>query len=84
MTIDDDDIKWVGTIDQHGLFTPSVEGPNPQRSGSRNNIGDVWVVATYKGTDAATRGLTARAQLVVTVPLYVRWDPSANPPRVQP
>ena len=77
VTFDDDDMKYVGTLDQTGLFTPAVDGPNPQRVGSRNNVGDVWVVATYasQGTAAPLR---ARAHLLVTVPLYMRWDPGAE------
>jgi quinohemoprotein amine dehydrogenase len=86
VTYDDDDLKYVGTIDARGLFTPNVDGPNPQRSGSRNNIGDVWVVATYQppgsaaagangGPAPAARPIKARAHLLVTVPLYMRWDP---------
>ena len=76
VTYDDDDIKFVGSMDQHGLFTPNVDGPNPKRSGNRNNIGDVWIVATYKPAEKGARALTARAQLIVTVPLYVRWNPT--------
>ena len=81
VTYDDDDIKYVGRIDQRGLFTPNLDGPNPQRSQNRNNIGDVWVVATYQpngenGPNAtAARPLKARAHLLVTVPLYMRWEP---------
>jgi quinohemoprotein amine dehydrogenase len=81
VTYDDDDIKFVGRIDQRGLFTPALDGPNPQRSGNRNNIGDVWVVATYQenetgnGNGTITRPLKARAHLLVTVPLYLRWEP---------
>jgi quinohemoprotein amine dehydrogenase len=77
-TYDDDDVKFVGTIDKaSGLFTPNVEGPNPQRRGSRNNIGDVYVVATY--TPEASDGkpaktLRARTHLLVTVPLYMRFE----------
>jgi quinohemoprotein amine dehydrogenase len=72
-TFDDDDVKFVGEIDpSRGVFTPALDGPNPQRSGNRNNVGDVWVVATHKPTDAPP--LRARAHLVVTVPLYMRWD----------
>ncbi len=26
---------------------PNIEGPNPERKGQRNNIGDVWIVAKY-------------------------------------
>ena len=81
VTYDDDDIKYVGRIDQSGLFTPNPDGPNPQRSGNRNNIGDVWVVATYQDTENGNgngngaRPLKARAHLLVTVPLYLRWEP---------
>jgi quinohemoprotein amine dehydrogenase len=73
-TFDDDDLKFVGEVDaKTGLFNPALDGPNPARSGNRNNIGDVWVVATHKPTaDAAP--MRARAHLVVTVPLYLRWD----------
>jgi quinohemoprotein amine dehydrogenase len=73
-TFDDDDVKFVGEIDAaSGLFTPALDGPNPARSGNRNNIGDVWVVGTYKpGGDVAP--MRARSHLVVTVPLYLRWD----------
>ena len=68
-------MKFVGALDQHGLFTPNVDGPNPTRSGNRNNVGDVWVVATYQPAGKGARPLKARAQLVVTVPLYIKWDP---------
>jgi quinohemoprotein amine dehydrogenase len=71
----DDDKDFVGTLSPAGLFTPNVEGPNPKRKFSRNNYGDVWVVATYKGaTDKAGRPLSGKAHLVVTVPLYAKWD----------
>lgn len=70
---DDDDLEYVGTLDQNGLFEPAVDGPNPRRSGARNNVGDVWVVAAYRGPDGAE--VRGRAHLVVTVPLYMRWEP---------
>jgi len=75
VTYDDDDVKFVGSIDRNGLFTPAPDGPNPERSGNRNNIGDVWVVATHTTAGPASRTLRARANLVVTVPLYMRWEP---------
>lgn len=74
VTYDDDDLRFVGGIDATGLFTPALDGPNPGRSGMRNNIGDVWVVATWQPSGAA-RPMRARAHLVVTVPLYMRWEP---------
>ena len=75
-TFVDDDIDFVGDIDQNGLFTPAADGPNPERSGNRNNIGDVWVVASYQPEGGEpTRPLRARSHLIVTVPLYMRWDP---------
>jgi quinohemoprotein amine dehydrogenase len=82
-TYDDDDLKFVGAIDKAtGLFTPAIEGPNPQRSGERNNIGDVWVVASVEapahGTAKAST-LRGRAHLLVTVPLYQRWNPTVIP-----
>jgi quinohemoprotein amine dehydrogenase len=77
-TFDDDDKDFVGAIDgATGLFTPNVDGPNPKRKHNANNYGDVWVVATYQPkNDAAAdaRPLKARAHLLVTVPLYMKWD----------
>jgi len=75
-TFDDDDRDFVGVLDANGLFTPAVDGPNPKRKKGVNNYGDVWVVATYKPKDSAkdAQPLKARSYLVVTVPLYVKWD----------
>jgi quinohemoprotein amine dehydrogenase len=42
----DDDVRFVGTIDpQTGVFTPAIDGPNPQRKWQANNLGDVFVTA---------------------------------------
>jgi quinohemoprotein amine dehydrogenase len=71
-TLDDNDKEYVGSIDDRGLFTPNIDGPNPKRRGNANNTGDVWVIATYKTPDGRT--LRARAFLLVTVPLYVKYD----------
>jgi len=73
----DDDVKFVGSLDDAGLFTPNVEGPNPQRKKQANNFpvnnyGDVWVAATYKTTDGTE--LKAKSYLVVTVPNYSIYD----------
>jgi quinohemoprotein amine dehydrogenase len=71
----DDDKDFVGKLSPAGFFTPSSDGPNPQRSGNRNNYGDIWVVATAKTEkDSTGQPLTARSYLVVTVPAYKRWD----------
>ena len=71
----DDDKSFVGELSQSALFTPSFEGPNPKRRFSRNNYGDVWVVATAKDAkDKFGRPLVGKAYLVVTVPTYRRWD----------
>jgi quinohemoprotein amine dehydrogenase len=82
-TFDDDDTKYVGSLDaKTGLFTPNIEGPNPQRVGERNNVGDVWVVATLApaGTSAPSSSpLRGRAHLLVTVPLYMKFDPMVTP-----
>jgi len=73
-TFNDDDTQFVGVLDQNGLFTPNVDGPNPKRSGNRNNIGDVWVVAELTGANP----IRARAHLLVTVPVYMNWFSEAN------
>ena len=70
---DDDDIRFVGALDPNGRFEPALDGPNPDRTGMRNNVGDVWVVATWRGDNGAE--VRGRAQLIVTVPLYMRWEP---------
>jgi quinohemoprotein amine dehydrogenase len=42
----DDDLQYVGGIDPAtGVFTPNVDGPNPQRKWQANNIGDVFAIA---------------------------------------
>jgi quinohemoprotein amine dehydrogenase len=75
-TFGDDDAQFVGALDDKGLFTPNVDGPNSKRSGNRNNVGDVWIVAEYippPGTPAPPKPIRARAHLLVTVPLYMSW-----------
>ncbi len=71
----DDDTSYVGELNQSALFIPSTEGPNPKRRFSRNNYGEVWVVATAKDAkDKFGKPLVGKAYLVVTVPTYRRWD----------
>jgi quinohemoprotein amine dehydrogenase len=71
-TYDDHDKDYVGTIDQHGFFTPNLDGPNPKRPRNADNVGDVWVTATFKTAEGKV--LRSRAHLLVTVPLYVMYD----------
>jgi len=76
-TYDDHDKDFVGAIDANGLFTPNLDGPNPKRitnpsNVGANNVGDVWVVASFQAPGGKL--LRARAHLLVTVPLYVRYD----------
>jgi len=73
----DDDVKFVGSVNDSGLFTPSLEGPNPARKKQSNNYptdnyGDVWVSASFKPEGGSP--LKARSYLVVTVPQYVHYD----------
>ncbi len=71
----DDDTKYVGALSPSAFFTPAEEGPNPARRFGRNNYGEVWAVATAKNAkDKFGKPLSARAYLVVTVPMYQRWD----------
>ncbi len=80
-TFEDDDKDFVGAIDaKSGLFTPNVDGPNPKRKHNSNNYGDVWVVADLRraagrvGNKRREAALKARAHLLVTVPLYIKFD----------
>jgi quinohemoprotein amine dehydrogenase len=71
----DDDKEFIGSLDAKGLFTPNIDGPNPQRKFGRNNYGDVWVVASAKDArDKDGKPLTGKSYLIVTVPTYIRWD----------
>ena len=72
-TFGDDDVAFIGSMGQDGTFVPAIDGPNPDRVGSRNNVGDAWVIATHRTTEGAE--LRARAHLLVTVPLYMRFEP---------
>jgi quinohemoprotein amine dehydrogenase len=76
-TPNDDDVKFVGSVSDSGLFTPALEGPNPLRKKQSNNFptdnyGDIWVTASAKLDDGPL--LRARSYLVVSVPLYVHYD----------
>lgn len=43
----DDDAQFVGSINADtGVFSPALDGPNPERRWQANNIGDVYIVAT--------------------------------------
>lgn len=71
----DDDKNFVGHLSETALFTPASDGPNPERKFSRNNYGDVWVVAKARNEkDKEGKPLTGRSYLVVTVPTYIKWD----------
>jgi len=71
----DDDKGFVGTLSPTALFTPASDGPNPERKFSRNNYGDVWVVATAKNEkEKDGRPMSGKAYLVVTIPQYIHWD----------
>ena len=76
-TADDDDVKFVGSISDAGMFTPNAEGPNPERKKQANNFatnnwGDVWIEAAYN--EPGGNVMKARSYLVVTIPVYVRYD----------
>ena len=70
---EDEDLQYVGAIDPTGYFTPSIDGPNPERKRATNNMGDVWAVATYT-PPGASRPLHGRAHLIVAPPVYTYWD----------
>jgi quinohemoprotein amine dehydrogenase len=68
-----DDKQFVGTIDQHGLFTPAVETANEKRPETLNNMGSVWVIASYKPPDAK-QSLQGRAYLLVAAAAFMKHD----------
>jgi quinohemoprotein amine dehydrogenase len=67
---DDEDLPFCGSIDQNGLFTPGADGPNPARKMFENNIGDLWVTASW--TPPGGPELSARAYLLSTIPLMIQ------------
>ncbi len=68
--LDDDDSDYAGAIDKNGLFTPAIEGPNQKRRLQNNNVGDLWIYATYAPAGKGSE-LSGRAYLLATIPLYV-------------
>ena len=66
----DDDIQYVGAVDQTGLFHPNEDGPNPKRHLMEGNVGDVWVEAWYT-PEGAKRPMGARAHLLVMPAKFV-------------
>ena len=62
------DVEFAGRMDSSlGIFTPGGAGPNPARTYSTNNAGNLKVIATSR-EDA---GLKGEGQLLVTVQ---RWN----------
>lgn len=70
---EDADTRFVGNIDERGLFTPGLDGPNPERELMADNMGDVWVVAEHEDP-ASGETLRDRARLVVAPPVFLYWD----------
>lgn len=63
-----EEIKFIGSIDQNGLFTPLSEGVNKEREFTQENVGAVTVhaKATVDG-----KALEAESHHISTVPDYV-------------
>lgn len=66
----DDDIQFVGAIDEEGLFHPNEDGPNERRHMLEGNVGDVWVEAWYH-PEGVKRPMGARAHLLVMPAKFV-------------
>jgi quinohemoprotein amine dehydrogenase len=66
-TPEDRDVEYVGTLDATGMFMPRGFSPPYPDSPSRNNTGNVWVVARWRPGPAADP-LQSRAYLWVTFP----------------
>ena len=65
----DDELKWIGAMDQKGYFTPALDGPNPQRPMSTNNSGAVLAVGKYQPPGGG-KLVVGEAKLLVTVPVF--------------
>ncbi|MGG1663504.1 quinohemoprotein amine dehydrogenase subunit alpha [Brevibacillus sp. NRS-1366] len=64
---DPQNTQYMGTLDKNGLFTPQVEGINPKRTYTQENLGTATVIAT---ATIDGRTVTAESHLVSTVPDY--------------
>ena len=68
-----DDVKFAGSIDAAGRFTPGAAGPNPERKYSSNNAGDLSVIASLEQGGKEVRGdshLIVSVQRWVSPPIY--------------
>ena len=65
----DNDLKYAGTIDGNGIFTPGDAGLNPERKFSTNNVGNLKVIAQVADGDKKVEG---EAHLLVTVPTFIK------------
>nr|WP_236590929.1 quinohemoprotein amine dehydrogenase subunit alpha [Neptunomonas japonica] len=65
----DNDLKYAGTIDGNGIFTPGDAGLNPERKFSTNNVGNLKVIAQVADGDNKVEG---EAHLLVTVPTFIK------------
>ncbi|MBI3245818.1 MAG: quinohemoprotein amine dehydrogenase subunit alpha [Deltaproteobacteria bacterium] len=61
---DDDDVRFVGQINEQGLFTPADDGPNAKRERSEHNVGDIWIEAWYT-PEGAKRPMGVRTPMLV-------------------
>jgi quinohemoprotein amine dehydrogenase len=68
--ISDDDVLYVGKVNQYGTFIAATDGPNPERIHSESNVGDVWVEAWYK-PDPSAAPMGARAFMLLMPPKFV-------------
>jgi quinohemoprotein amine dehydrogenase len=68
--ISDDDVLYVGKVNQYGTFVPNTDGPNPEREHSESNVGDVWVEAWYR-PDPVKPPMGARAFMLLMPPKFV-------------
>lgn len=67
-TAKDDDVRFVGSINGSGLFTPADDAPNPNRDRTESNEGDVWVSASHEEEGTSYE---ARAFLLVMPARFV-------------
>ena len=71
----DDDKEFVGSLGPTGFFTPASTGPiRSASSAAIITATSGWWPRRTRRRDKDGKPLVGRSYLVVTVPMYIRWD----------
>ena len=83
-TYDDDDIKFVGDVERsdgplHAEHRRTESGAQRAAQQHRRRVGGREGTPATRSAGKPAATLRARAHLLVTVPLYMRFDPTVRP-----